>query len=62
MLVNQGIAYQTMVSIGRMAVQLRRSMWAEHGNLRFIRLDGGRIESWKADRTWWAKSSALRRK
>ena len=29
--------------------------WAEQGNLRFIRLDGGQIESWKADRTWWGK-------
>ena len=27
--------------------------WAEQGNFRFIRLDGGRIESWKAARTWW---------
>ncbi len=27
--------------------------WAEQGNFRFIRLDGGRIESWKAERTWW---------
>src|SRR5271163_1690639 len=33
--------------------------WAEQGNFRFIRLDGGRIESWKAERTWWgAKFSA----
>jgi hypothetical protein len=29
--------------------------WAEQGNFRFIRLDGGQIESWKADRTWWGK-------
>jgi hypothetical protein len=29
--------------------------WAEQGDFRFIRLDGGRIESWKADRTWWGK-------
>src|SRR5215831_14012072 len=29
--------------------------WAEQGNVRFIRLDGGRIESWKAERTWWGK-------
>jgi hypothetical protein len=29
--------------------------WAEQGNFRFIRLDGGRIESWKAERTWWGK-------
>jgi hypothetical protein len=27
--------------------------WAEQGNFRFIRVDGGRIESWKAVRTWW---------
>jgi hypothetical protein len=34
--------------------------WAEQGNFRFIRLDGGRIESWKAERTWWGnKFSAL---
>jgi len=29
--------------------------WAQQGNFRFIRLDGGRIESWKAERTWWGK-------
>jgi hypothetical protein len=29
--------------------------WAEQGNFRFIRLDGGQIESWKAERTWWGK-------
>ncbi len=29
--------------------------WAEQGNFRFIRLDGGRIESWKAKRTWWGR-------
>src|SRR5437660_12729338 len=29
--------------------------WAEQGNFRFIRLDGGRLESWKAERTWWGK-------
>src|SRR5882762_7547176 len=29
--------------------------WAEQGNFRFIRLDGGQIESWKADRTWWGR-------
>jgi Glycoside-hydrolase family GH114 len=29
--------------------------WAQPGNFRFIRLDGGRIESWKAERTWWGK-------
>jgi len=27
--------------------------WAEQGNFRFIRLDGGQIERWKAERTWW---------
>ncbi len=33
--------------------------WAEQGTFRFIRLDGGQIESWKAERTWWgAKFSA----
>ena len=30
--------------------------WAEQGNFRFIRLDGGRIENWKAERTWWGKN------
>lgn len=29
--------------------------WAEQGNFRFIRLDGGPIESWKAERTWWGR-------
>jgi hypothetical protein len=29
--------------------------WSEQGNFRFLRLDGGRIESWKAERTWWGK-------
>jgi len=29
--------------------------WAEQGNFRFIRLDGGQIESWKAERTWWGE-------
>jgi hypothetical protein len=29
--------------------------WAQQGNFRFIRVDGGRIESWKAERTWWGK-------
>jgi hypothetical protein len=28
-------------------------LWAEQGNFRFIRLDGGQIERWKAERTWW---------
>ncbi|HXZ30722.1 MAG TPA: hypothetical protein VEH30_00455 [Terriglobales bacterium] len=27
--------------------------WAEQGNFRFIRIDGGQIESRKAERTWW---------
>ena len=30
-------------------------LWAEQGNFRFIRIDGGQIESWKAERTWWGK-------
>jgi Glycoside-hydrolase family GH114 len=29
--------------------------WAEQGNFHFIRLDGGQIESWKAEQTWWGK-------
>ncbi len=29
--------------------------WAEQGNFRFIRLDGGQIESRKAERTWWGE-------
>ncbi len=29
--------------------------WAQQGNFRFIRLDGGQIESWKAERTWWGE-------
>ncbi|HUT54190.1 MAG TPA: hypothetical protein VM658_12450 [bacterium] len=29
--------------------------WAEQGNFRFIRIDGGRIETMKAERTWWGK-------
>src|SRR6202162_3345497 len=29
--------------------------WAEQGNFRFIRLDGGRIDSWKEERAWWGK-------
>ena len=36
--------------------------WAEQGNFRFIRLDGGRIESWKADRTWWGKEFSAEEK
>ena len=30
-------------------------LWAGQGNFRFIRLDGGQIESWKAERTWWGR-------
>ena len=29
--------------------------WAEQGIFRFVRLDGGQIESWKAERTWWGQ-------
>ncbi|MBV8052488.1 MAG: hypothetical protein JOZ80_14965 [Acidobacteriaceae bacterium] len=36
--------------------------WAEQGNFRFIRLDGGRIESWKAERTWWGKDFSAKEK
>jgi hypothetical protein len=36
--------------------------WAEQGNFRFIRLDGGRIESWKAERTWWGKKFGSKEK
>ncbi len=36
--------------------------WAEQGNFRFIRLDGGRIESWKAERTWWGKKFSVQEK
>src|SRR5271155_1951987 len=36
--------------------------WAEQGNFRFIRLDGGRIESWKAARTWWGKKFSIEEK
>jgi hypothetical protein len=36
--------------------------WAEQGNFRFIRLDGGRIESWKAERTWWGKNFSAEEK
>lgn len=37
-------------------------LWAEQGNFRFIRLDGGRIESWKAERTWWGKKFRAKEK
>ena len=36
--------------------------WAEQGNFRFIRLDGGQIESWKAERTWWGKNFSVEEK
>ena len=36
--------------------------WAEQGNFRFIRLDGGQIESWKAERTWWGKKFSVEEK
>jgi hypothetical protein len=36
--------------------------WAEQGNFRFIRLDGGRIESWKAERTWWGNKFSAEEK
>lgn len=36
--------------------------WAEQGSFRFIRLDGGRIESWKAERTWWGKNFSAEEK
>jgi len=36
--------------------------WAEQGNFRFIRLDGGQIESWKAERTWWGRKFSVEEK
>ena len=36
--------------------------WAEQGHFRFIRLDGGQIESWKAERTWWGKKFSAEEK
>ncbi len=36
--------------------------WAEQGNFRFIRLDGGQIESWKAERTWWGRKFSAEEK
>jgi hypothetical protein len=36
--------------------------WAEQGNFRFIRLDGGQIESWKAERTWWGRKFSAKQK
>src|SRR5246500_912759 len=37
-------------------------LWAEQGNFRFIRIDGGRIESWKAERTWWGSKFSAEEK
>jgi hypothetical protein len=36
--------------------------WAEQGNFRFVRLDGGRMERWKAERTWWGKKFSAEEK
>ena len=36
--------------------------WAAQGNFRFIRLDGGQIESWKAERTWWGNKFSAEEK
>jgi len=36
--------------------------WAEQGNFRFIRLDGGQIESRKAERTWWGSKFSAEQK
>jgi hypothetical protein len=36
--------------------------WAEQGNFRFIRIDGGQIERWKADRTWWGRKFSAEEK
>ena len=36
--------------------------WAEQGNFRFIRIDGGQIERWKAERTWWGKKFSAQEK
>ena len=36
--------------------------WAQQGNFRFIRLDGGQIESWKAERTWWGSKFSAQEK
>ena len=36
--------------------------WAEQGNFRFIRVDGGQIESWKAERTWWGSKFSAEEK
>jgi len=37
-------------------------LWAEQGDFRFIRLDGGQIESWKAERTWWGEKFSAKEK
>ena len=37
-------------------------LWAEQGNFRFIRIDGGEIERWKAERTWWGKKFSAEEK
>jgi len=37
-------------------------VWAEQGNFRFIRIDGGKIESRKAERTWWGKKFNIEEK
>jgi hypothetical protein len=36
--------------------------WAEQGDFRFIRIDGGQIESWKAERTWWGSKFSAEEK
>ncbi len=36
--------------------------WAQPGNFRFVRLDGGRIESQKAERTWWGNKFSAEEK
>jgi Glycoside-hydrolase family GH114 len=36
--------------------------WAEQGNFRFLRIDGGEVESWKAERTWWGKKFSAEEK
>src|SRR5271166_6344683 len=36
--------------------------WAQQGNFRFIRIDGGQIESWKAERTWWGQKFSAEEK
>jgi hypothetical protein len=36
--------------------------WAEQGNFRFIRIDGGQVESWKAEQTWWGKKFSAEEK